>query len=224
MKKTNFRSFNDFKNEIVRRCRKNLACKTEFKRVLVSKNFEQIVKVLTDNFYWSCTHNVLDGEFIEPLNDVLQPYGLCANQNVKVGFCIASGSSTVEASDSSTVIASDSSTVIASDSSTVIASDSSTVEAFGSSTVRAFGSSTVRAFGSSTVRAFDSSTVRAFGSSTVRAFDSSTVRAFGSSTVRAFGSSYICSYNTIEHKVSDKAICRYYHESRVVMTSMLKVN
>ena len=208
MKKTNFRSFNDFKNEIVRRCRKNLACKTEFKRVLVSKNFEQIVKVLTDNFYWSCTHNVLDGEFIEPLNDVLQPYGLCANQNVKVGFCIASGSSTVEASDSSTVIASDSSTVIASDSSTVIASDSSTVEAFGSSTVRAFGSSTVRAF----------------GSSTVRAFDSSTVRAFGSSTVRAFGSSYICSYNTIEHKVSDKAICRYYHESRVVMTSMLKVN
>jgi len=216
MKKTNFRSFNDFKNEIVRRCRKNLACKTEFKRVLVSKNFEQIVKVLTDNFYWSCTHNVLDGEFIEPLNDVLQPYGLCANQNVKVGFCIASGSSTVEASDSSTVIASDSSTVIASDSSTVIASDSSTVEAFGSSTVRAFGSSTVRAF--------DSSTVRAFGSSTVRAFDSSTVRAFGSSTVRAFGSSYICSYNTIEHKVSDKAICRYYHESRVVMTSMLKVN
>jgi len=200
MKKTNFRSFNDFKNEIVRRCRKNLACKTEFKRVLVSKNFEQIVKVLTDNFYWSCTHNVLDGEFIEPLNDVLQPYGLCANQNVKVGFCIASGSSTVEASDSSTVIASD------------------------SSTVEAFGSSTVRAFGSSTVRAFDSSTVRAFGSSTVRAFDSSTVRAFGSSTVRAFGSSYICSYNTIEHKVSDKAICRYYHESRVVMTSMLKVN
>ena len=192
MKKTNFRSFNDFKNEIVRRCRKNLACKTEFKRVLVSKNFEQIVKVLTDNFYWSCTHNVLDGEFIEPLNDVLQPYGLCANQNVKVGFCIASGSSTVEASDSSTVIASDSSTVIASDSSTVIASDSSTVEAFGSSTVRAFGSSTVRAF--------------------------------DSSTVRAFGSSYICSYNTIEHKVSDKAICRYYHESRVVMTSMLKVN
>ena len=168
MKKTNFRSFNDFKNEIVRRCRKNLACKTEFKRVLVSKNFEQIVKVLTDNFYWSCTHNVLDGEFIEPLNDVLQPYGLCANQNVKVGFCIASGSSTVEA--------------------------------------------------------FGSSTVRAFGSSTVRAFDSSTVRAFGSSTVRAFGSSYICSYNTIEHKVSDKAICRYYHESRVVMTSMLKVN
>jgi stress-induced morphogen len=44
--------FNDFKNEIIKRCKEHSACESEFKRVLVSENFEQITKVLTDNFYY----------------------------------------------------------------------------------------------------------------------------------------------------------------------------
>ncbi len=57
-------------------------------------------------------------------------------------------------------------------------------------------------------------------SATVRASGSATVEAFGSATVRAFGSAYICSYSTIEHKVSDKAILRYYYENKVVLSDI----
>jgi hypothetical protein len=79
---------------------------------------------------------------------------LSGSHDVRDGFAIASGSSTVRASDSSTVRAYDSSTVRAYDSSTVTAYDSSTVRAYGSSTVRAYDSSTVRAYDSSTVVVF----------------------------------------------------------------------
>jgi len=81
-------------------------------------------------------------------------------------------------------------------------------------------SATVRASGSATVEASGSATVRAFDSATVKAFDSATVRAFDSATVRASNSAYICSYSTVEHKVSNKAILRYYYENKVVLSDI----
>jgi len=60
----------------------------------------------------------------------------------------------------------------------------------------------------------------ASGSATVKASGSATVRASDSATVEAFDSAYICSYSTIEHKVSDKAILRYYYENKVVLSDI----
>jgi len=73
---------------------------------------------------------------------------------------------------------------------------------------------------SATVRASGSATVEAFDSATVEAFDSATVRASDSATVRASNSAYICSYSTVEHKVSNKAILRYYYENKVVLSDI----
>jgi len=68
--------------------------------------------------------------------------------------------------------------------------------------------------------ASDSATVRASGSATVEASGSATVRASDSATVRASNSAYICSYSTVEHKVSNKAILRYYYENKVVLSDI----
>jgi hypothetical protein len=37
---------------------------------------------------------------------------------------------------------------------------------------------------------------------------------------RAYGSAYICSYNDIEHKLSDKSILRYYYQNKVVLADL----
>ena len=138
------KKFETFKSEIVKRCKEKSACEPEFKRILASENFEQIAKVLTDNFNWSCVNGVIDAELIEPLNDILLSFNLCANTNVSGStYCIASGSATVEA------------------------------------------------------------------------WDSATVNASGSATVKAWGSATVCSFNTIEHRLSDKAICRYYYQNKI---------
>ena len=60
----------------------------------------------------------------------------------------------------------------------------------------------------------DSATVRASGSATVRASDSA--------TVRASGSAYINSYSSIEHKISDRAILRYYYDNKIIFGENIK--
>ena len=70
--------------------------------------------------------------------------------------------------------------------------------------------------------AYGSATVRAYGSATVIASDSATVIASDSATVEASGSAYINSYSNVEHKVSDKAILRYYYTGRIVLGDGLK--
>ena len=142
MKTETEKLFNDFKTEIVKRCKENNACQQEFKRVLSSGNFEQLVKVLTDNFSWSCENKVLDGEILESVgNEILNKYDLSVNISVKSGYLLACGNSIVEVCGNSTVQAWGHSTVKAGDNSTVKAWGHSTVEVWGNSTVEAGGNS-----------------------------------------------------------------------------------
>ena len=177
--------FKIFKEEIIKRCKKHSACKPEFKRVLESENFEQITKVLTDNFNWSCNNGILDAELIEPLNEVLLPFNLCANISEGTNvFIILSGSSSAELS----------------------------------------GSSSAKLFDSSSAELFDSSSAELFGSSSAELSGSSSAKLFGSSSAELFGSSSICSFNSIEHKLNDKAICRYYYENRIKVSLTTKID
>ena len=144
--------FDIFKTEIIKRCKEKSACEPEFKRILASENFEQIAKVLTDNFNWSCNNKIIDCELIEPLNDELLQFNLCANvQKVTNCFILLNGSSSAEL----------------------------------------FGSSSAELFGSSSAELNDSS--------------------------------YICSYNILEHKLSDNAICRYYYQNKIVVSKTTEI-
>jgi len=214
-------NFKDFKTEILSRAKTSNACNCEYSRAESSKNFAELIKVLTDNFAYACNNKIIDAELLEKIgSEICNKNNLFFNCDTNTGYLLAYGSATVRAYGSATVRAYGSATVEAYGSATVRAYGSATVRAYGSATVEASDSATVEASGSATVEAYGSATVRAYGSATVRAYGSATVEASGSATVRAYGSAYICSYNSIEHKVNDKAILRYYYENKIILADI----
>ena len=96
--------------------------------------------------------------------------------------------------------------------------DSAIVRASGSANVTAWDSANVTAWDSANVRAWGSANVTASGSAIVTASGSAIVTASGSANVRASGSAYIDSRNNIEHKISERAILRYYHSNEVILS------
>ena len=134
MKKSKFQIFKD---EIVKRCKAESACQPEFKRILSSETFPEIITVLKDNFNWSCVHNIIDIKLIDSIKDEARKCDLWANETTKTGFLLVSNA-------------------------TVEAWDNATVEAGGNATVKAGGNATVKAWGNATVEAWDNATVEAW--------------------------------------------------------------
>jgi hypothetical protein len=139
MKKSKFQIFKD---EIVKRCKAESACQPEFKRILSSETFPEIITVLKDNFNWSCVHNIIDVELIDSIKDEAKKCDLLANETTKTGFLLVSNA-TVEAGGNATVKA----------------GDNATVEAWDNATVKAGGNATVKAWGNATVEAGDNAFV-----------------------------------------------------------------
>jgi len=155
-------NFDEFKHEIVTRCKAESACEPQFKRILSSETFPEIFTVLKDNFSWSCNHKIIEGEILTAVKTEAAQSEIYVNESVSTGFLLASGRATVRAWDSATVEAWDSATVEASGSATVRASGRATVRASGSATVEASGSATVEAWGSATVEAWGSSFISSY--------------------------------------------------------------
>ena len=175
--------FKEFKKEIIERCKIAGACEEEFKKVVLSKNYKEITKILKNNFYWCCNNKIFKNNILKKSDS--SKYGLFENQNISFGYGIVTGNCTVIATGNNTIIAT------------------------GNSTVKAYGNSTVNASDNSTVEATDNSTVKAYDNSTIKSFGNSTVNATGNSTVEAYDNSYVNSCSMIECKVSGGAILRY---------------
>ena len=220
--------YTQFQSKVLELAKKKEACSSEYMRAAKCENITDLMSVIKDNFTFCCMSGIVSQEMADEFGvEIFNQNEIFINQNTDKGFLIAFGSATVEAYgsatvrafDSASVWAFDSATVEASDSATVRASDSATVRASDSASVEAYHSATVRAYHSATVRASDSATVEAYHSATVRAYHSATVEAYHSATVEAYHSAYVNSFNTIEHKVSDNAILRYYYENRIVIAN-----
>ena len=69
----------------------------------------------------------------------------------------------------------------------------------------------------------NNATVKASNNATVEAWGNATVEAWGNATVEALGNAYINSFNSIEHKLSYNAICRYYNENRIIVSEDAKI-
>ena len=208
--------FNDFKIEIIKRCKEKSACKSEFTKVLESTNFNELVKVLTANFNWCCENKIIDVELLEPLNEVIIKYGLCANvKEVSNCFILLNGSSTAELYGSSTAELYDSgkaelygsSTAILHDLSTAILHDSSRAELYDSGKAELYGSGKAKLYGSSTAKLYCSSTAELYDSSTAELYDSS----------------YAISCNNLECKLNDNAILRYYYDNKIIVSKNTKI-
>ena len=229
------KTFEELKEDLLERAKKHNACQDGYRMGLNAKSKQDLLKAITDNWYWVLSvSKMIDANYLENnfSEEELAEAGIYTRKehlsNAKSFACgsatvKACGSATVKACDSATVEACDSATVKAYGSATVEAYDSATVEACGSATVKAYGSATVKAcdsatvkaYDSATVEAYDSATVEAYGSATVEACDSATVKAYGSATVEACNNSYVedCTGNI--NTVSDHGIVKDYYNHKI---------
>jgi len=130
------KDFTSFKEFIVKRCKEEGACQPEFKRLLLTDNYVDLLKVLTDNDYWCFEHKIINSEILSNVSDEIL---LEANIYIsKTNLELKNGSFFVY---NSTVTARGNSTVTAWENSTVTARGNSTVTAWGNSTVTARGNS-----------------------------------------------------------------------------------
>ena len=229
------KTFEELKEDLLERAKKHNACQDGYRMGLNAKSKQDLLKAITDNWYWVLSvSKMIDANYLENnfSEEELAEAGIYTRKehtsNAKSFACgsatvKAYGSATVKAYDSATVKAYDSATVEAYDSATVEAYDSATVKAYGSATVKAYDSATVKAYDSATVEAYDSATVEAYGSATVEACDSATVKAYGSATVKAYGSATVKAYNNsyVEdctgniNTVSDHGIVKDYYNHKI---------
>ena len=197
------KTFEELKEDLLERAKKHNACQDGYRMGLNAKSKQDLLKAITDNWYWVLSASkMIDANYLENnfSEEELAEAGIYTRkEHTSNAKSFACGSATVEACGSATVEA----------------CGSATVEAYGSATVKAYGSATVKAYGSATVEAYDSATVKAYGSATVKACGSATVEAYGSATVEAYDNSYVedCTGNI--NTVSDHGIVKDYYNHKI---------
>ena len=181
------KTFEELKEDLLERAKKHNACQDGYRMGLNAKSKQDLLKAITDNWYWVLSSSkMIDANYLENnfSEEELAEAGIYTRkEHTSNAKSFACGSATVEACGSATV------------------------EACGSATVKACGSATVKAYDSSTVEAYDYATVKAYGSATVKAYDSATVEAYDNSYVED------CTGNI--NTVSDHGIVKDYYNHKI---------
>ena len=197
------KTFEELKEDLLERAKKHNACQDGYRMGLNAKSKQDLLKAITDNWYWVLSASkMIDANYLENnfSEEELAEAGIYTRkEHTSNAKSFACGSATVKAYGSATVEA----------------CGSATVEAYDSATVKAYDSATVKAYGSATVKAYGSATVEACGSATVEAYDSATVKAYDSATVEAYDNSYVedCTGNI--NTVSDHGIVKDYYNHKI---------
>ena len=133
------KTFEKIKEELLLRAKKAGACQIGYAMGLRSQSKADILKAITDNWFWVLrTARIVDAEYLEDnfTEEELTEAGIYTQKYHEVTTTsFACGSATVEAYGSATVKAYDSATVKAYDSATVKACGSATVGAYENSYV-----------------------------------------------------------------------------------------
>ena len=189
------KTFEKIKEELLLRAKKAGACQIGYAMGLRSQSKADILKAITDNWFWVLrTARIVDAEYLEDnfTEEELTEAGIYTQKYHEVTTTsFACGSATVEAYGSATV------------------------EAYDSATVKACDSATVKAYGSATVEACDSATVEACDSATVKAYDSATVKAYDSATVEAYENSYVEDLTGNIRPQSGYAVIKDYYNHKI---------
>ena len=133
------KTFEELKEDLLERAKKHHACQDGYSMGLNAKSKQDLLKAITDNWYWVLsTSKMIDANYLEKnfTEEELTEAGIYTRkEHTSNAKSFACGSATVEAYGSATVEACDSATVEA--------YDSATVEAYGSATVKAYDNSYV---------------------------------------------------------------------------------
>ena len=141
------KTFEELKEDLLERAKKHNACQDGYRMGLNAKSKQDLLKAITDNWYWVLSASkMIDANYLENnfSEEELAEAGIYTRkEHTSNAKSFACGSATVEACGSATVEA----------------CGSATVKAYDSATVKAYGSATVKAYGSATVKAYDNSYV-----------------------------------------------------------------
>ena len=141
------KTFEELKEDLLERAKKHNACQDGYRMGLNAKSKQDLLKAITDNWYWVLSASkMIDANYLENnfSEEELAEAGIYTRkEHTSNAKSFACGSATVKACGSATVKAYDSATVEACGSATVEAYDSATVEAYGSATVEACDNSYV---------------------------------------------------------------------------------
>jgi hypothetical protein len=125
------KTFEELKEDLLERAKKHNACQDGYRMGLNAKSKQDLLKAITDNWYWVLSASkMIDANYLENnfSEEELAEAGIYTRKehtsNAKSFAC-----------------------------------GSATVKAYGSATVEACGSATVEAYGSATVKAYDNSYV-----------------------------------------------------------------
>ena len=126
------KTFEELKEDLLERAKKHHACQDGYSMGLNAKSKQDLLKAITDNWYWVLsTSKMIDANYLEKnfTEEELTEAGIYTRkEHTSNAKSFACGSATVEAYGSATVEAYDSATVEAYDSATVEAYDNSYVE------------------------------------------------------------------------------------------------
>ena len=126
------KTFEELKEDLLERAKKHHACQDGYSMGLNAKSKQDLLKAITDNWYWVLsTSKMIDANYLEKnfTEEELTEAGIYTRkEHTSNAKSFACGSATVEAYDSATVEACDSATVKAYGSATVEAYDNSYVE------------------------------------------------------------------------------------------------
>ena len=160
------KTFEEVKEELLRRAKEAGACTNGYRMGLEAKNKADLLKAITENWRWVLVSaRIIDAEYLE--NNF-------AEEELNEAGIYVSG--------------------IHETSTAAFACGSATVEAFGSARVEAYDSATVKAYCSATVKAYCSATVEAYDSARVEAYDNSYVEDYTGNIRPADGFSIVKDY------------------------------
>ncbi len=133
------KTFEELKEDLLERAKKHNACQDGYRMGLNAKSKQDLLKAITDNWYWVLSvSKMIDANYLENnfSEEELAEAGIYTRkEHLSNAKSFACGSATVKACGSATVKACDSATVEACDSATVKAYGSATVEACNNSYV-----------------------------------------------------------------------------------------
>ena len=180
-------TFEQTKAEILRRAKNAGACQTGYKAGLEAQNEQELLKVITDNFYWALNNRVIDAHFLADhfSKEDLDKAGIVLSGGIKTteGRLYALGHASVKAYDNASVIA------------------------CGNASVEAYGNASVKAWNNASVEARDNASVVACGSASVEAWDNA--------SMVACGNAYVLDYTGNIRNPHDMAIIRDYNLNKI---------
>ena len=84
------KTFEEFKDEILKRAREANACKQEYGRAYKSNTFDELMLVIKDNFSFAVNKKVIDPELIEDYKEEFIASDIYCNQYTEKGYLLVS--------------------------------------------------------------------------------------------------------------------------------------